>query len=137
MATSATVTEHETMFCLDIHNLRTEMMWNIQKKLSSLQRTHNKSQFSTNLLRMKDLTKTVSSQSNGTSLSWLFLSFHLDPNKPTGQPNRAAHPGANAQGHQEEDVLSQSSRSQRCIYKNPIKPLTLKLFHHTFWQLKV
>ena len=30
-----------------------------------------------------------------------------------------------------------SSRSQRCIYKNSIKPLTLKLFHHTFRQLKV
>ena len=31
VATSATVTEHETMFCLDIHNLRMEMMWKIQK----------------------------------------------------------------------------------------------------------
>ena len=34
MATSATVTEHETMFCLDIHNLCMEKMWKIKKTLS-------------------------------------------------------------------------------------------------------
>lgn len=102
VATSATVTEHETLLCLDIHNLRMEMMWKIQKKNAVTRKEPSTNPiFKPICYPWRTWPRQHPHKPMEHHCLGCFISVHLDPKKnlPTGPPNQAVHPGANAQGH--------------------------------------
>ena len=139
VATSATVTEHETMFCLDIHNLRMEMMWKIKKTPSPAknpQQIQSLNQLTTHEGLDQDSIHT--NQWNINVLGALSL-FHLDPKKsyPLDHQIRPSTLEQTLKAISKKSFWAKKVFQVSTAYlPNSIKPLPSKCFRYTFRQLK-
>ena len=140
VATSATVTEHETLLCLDIHNLRMDMVWKIQKKTLSPAKNPQQIQFLNQLATHEGLDQDSihTNQWNITVLGALSLFTWIQ--KKTYPLDHQIRPSTLEQTLK---AIRKKSFWAKKVFQvstaylpNSIKPLPSKCFRHTFRQLK-